>query len=77
MPKPLTPQLMEQLLATLERLVDRWEGRGYCPHCLVRVLLLHSGLLAAHELGQDEMREALTYIADLSAKHCPSQATRH
>ena len=73
-PKPLTPEHLHQLLATLERLIDRWANRGYCPHCLARVLLLHSGLLAEQELEQDEMREALSYLADLNV---PSQGVRH
>jgi hypothetical protein len=65
-PKPLTPELTQKLLDTLDRLIDRWVDRGYCPHCLTRTLLLHAGIFAAHELGQDEMREALSYIAELN-----------
>lgn len=76
-PKPLTPELVRQLLDTLDRLLDRWADRGYCPHCLTRALLLHAGLFAAHELEQDEMRDALKYIAELSVKHCPSQGVTH
>jgi hypothetical protein len=77
MPKPVTPELTQKLLDTLDRLIDRWVDRGYCPHCVTRNVLLHAGLFAAHELGQDEMREALAYIAELSAKHCPAVQSRH
>jgi hypothetical protein len=77
MPKPLTPELSQQLLDTLDRLIDRWVDRGYCPHCVTRNLLLHAGLFAAHELEQNEIREALAYIAELSAKHCPAAQPRH
>ena len=76
-PKPLTKESFDQLLGTLERLCDRWVDRGYCPHCLARALLLHAGLIAAHELEQDDMRDALKYIAELSVKHCPSQGVAH
>jgi hypothetical protein len=76
-PKPITPGLTIKLFKTLDQLIDRWVGRGYCPHCLTRNLLLHAGIFAAHELGQDEMREALSYIAKLSAEHCPTQEVTH
>jgi hypothetical protein len=76
-PKPVPTDLSNKLLDTLDRLIDRWVDRGYCPHCVTRNLLLHAGLFAAHELEQDDMREALKYIAELSAKHCPPQGVPH
>lgn len=74
-PKPVTKELTLQLFDTLDRLIDRLVNRGYCPHCVTRVLLAHAGLFAAAELEQDDMREVLKYIAELSAKHCPSRVT--
>jgi hypothetical protein len=77
MPKPVPLELTQKLFDTLDRLIDRWVDRGYCPHCVTRNVLLHAGIFAAYELGQDEMREALAYIAELSAKHCPQRDVTH
>jgi hypothetical protein len=77
-PKPVPAELSNKLLDDLDRLIDRLVDRGgYCPHCVTRVLFFHAGLFAAHELDQDEMREALSYFAELNAKHCPSRGVAH
>jgi hypothetical protein len=78
-PKEFTKENSRQLLASLERLLEFWVNRDYCPHCVAGTLLLHTGLLAAPALTQNDMRDALKYIAELSAEHCPppSQGTTH
>jgi hypothetical protein len=78
-PKELTKENSRQLLASLERLFEFWLNRDYCPHCVARLLLLHSGLLAAPALTENDMQDVLEYIANLNVEHCPppSQGTTH
>ena len=70
-PKPISEDVAEQILNQMEATLGKWERRGYCPCCIARNLLMSAGLLAAHELGAGDMRDALGYIAMQSEKHAP------
>jgi hypothetical protein len=73
-PKPVPQDVALRILNLMEATLGKWERRGYCPCCVARNLLMSAGLLAAHELGPDDMREALGYIAMQSEKHAPPPA---
>lgn len=74
-PKPVPKDVSRLLLDQMEATLDKLERQGYCPCCIARCLLLHAGLLAAHELEPADMRNALGYIATLSARHAPPPAS--
>jgi hypothetical protein len=68
-PTKPTEDISREMLDALGQLVDGYVDRGYCPHCLCRMALLHVGVIAAHELQRNEMGRVLKYIGDLSMKH--------
>jgi len=70
-PKELTQENSRQLFSSIQRLLEFWLNRDYCPHCVARIMLLHTGMLAAPALTENDMRDALKYIAERSAEHCP------
>ena len=77
-PQPVSLDVATRILNGVEATAAKWDRRGYCPCCIARTLLMSAGLLAAHELQPDDMRDALDYIAEQAGKHAPPpDAPRH
>ena len=77
--KPVSEDIAGKILDDMEVTIGKWDRRGYCLHCVARAMLLHAGLLAAHAIQPDDMRETLGYIEGLSVKYAPppDDAVRH
>ncbi|PSO30120.1 hypothetical protein [Bradyrhizobium sp. MOS002] len=71
-PLQMSPDAAERMLDRMEAEADKWVALGFCPCCVARTLLLHAGLIAAHELAPGDMRAALGYIAKQSERHAPA-----
>jgi hypothetical protein len=77
-PQPVSQDVAMRILNGMEAAAAKWDRRGYCPCCIARTLLMSAGLLAAHELQPDDLREALGYITEQAQKHAPPpDASRH
>jgi hypothetical protein len=71
LPKPVLGDDIDRIYRQVEAILNKWDRRGYCPHCVARTLLSLAGFFAAHELPADSMREMLGHIAELSEKYAP------
>ena len=79
-PRPMTTDVSKLISNEVEALFGKWQRRGYCPCCVARDLLFHTGELAVMtEVTNSDLHQVLDHISEMSEQHrpLPSDTVRH